>query len=744
MGARACQIAFGLYVSTVLIAAGSLERHTLASPSLAKPVGWEPIARQDVSSEFHYVTITVAIVQPGADIIDPALLRVSDPDSDSYGKYWTLEQMTGALAAQDNADRVLTWLAREGDPKHLDVTVGGEFVRAVLPVAEAEHLFGVSLKVFRHRTSNAIRFAVESGSSYSVPQNLSSSIEFIVGLNLPRASAFRSSTESHAQDRALQWLRTRSGNSMKVLLAEARDRAFQVHVVVQAEALQGFEAVLQQVSDGFKELVSPVRLNVPVREGDCTPGIQPVEEIDSKYVTCVVQLGPSLSLINFAPTRLWMRAALTDGGFGDWYEFEDLIYTAQTMTVSDVRRLYGVPNHMRNRVAHNSQATANFLNISASTTDALAFQRAMGMRRQPSPKFEGDVGQPGIEGNIDLQWIQAMGNNVQTTVWSTPGGHNAHEPFLDWLISLANTSHPPLVHSVSYGENEEDYSLAYERRANLELAKLGLRGVTIVVATGDTGIQGAAQGPPGTPPRCAPFAPVWPASSPYVTSVGATMISNRISEICSGNVFAMGTNSSMPFLCPDSNIAEIVCSTRRGAMITSGGGFSERFARPSYQRAAVEEYLEQIGIQNASLFNRGGRAYPDLSAVGQNVPIVFQGRVVMVGGTSSSSPIVAGLLSLLNGQRLLEGYPPLGFINPLLYKSYELWPEIVQDVVTGNNSGGNQLLPESLNRNCPQGFSAEPGWDATTGLGSPNLGEMLKRLVQIPFTSRRDDRSTVV
>lgn len=166
-------------------------------------------------------------------------------------------------------------------------------------------------------------------------------------------------------------------------------------------------------------------------------------------------------------------------------------------------------------------------------------------------------------------------------------------------------------------------------------------------------MQGAAQSG-GRPPRCKPFAAVWPASSPYVTSVGATMVSNHVAEVCDvDRVYAMGSNSSMPFACPETNVGEIVCSTQRGSMITSGGGFSERFGAPEWQREALEEYLGQVEVKR-SLFNASGRGYPDLSATGSNVPIIFQGRLTMVGGTSASSPIVAGLIALLNGERRRE------------------------------------------------------------------------------------------
>lgn len=537
---------------------------------------------------------------------------------------------------------------------------------------------------------------------------------------------------------------------MQLLFTEARDRAFQVHVALLLDGdfiaktcagstdagckslpVSGVEAVCTPVRlGGAMDYLTPVGFNVSLQSKDCQAGLR---EGARTQMDCVVVLGPSLGLLNFASTRIRMRAVFMDGSRSDWAEYKELAYPALSTTVTDMRALYNVPSGFRNRAVNNSQAVVAFMNISASLEDAALFRQAMGLRMQPAVQWKGETGQPGVEGHIDLQWIQAMGDNVKTIYRLLPGGYAAHEPFLEWMMALTNDSHPALVQSVSYGENEEDYALAYERRFNLELAKLGLRGVTVLVATGDTGIQGAAQ-EGGTPPRCAPFAPVWPASSPFVTAVGGTMISNHVSQVCNiDTVYALGTDSSIPFACPEGNIGEIVCTVGRGAMITGGGGFSDRFERPAWQEKAVQDYFAQAGSSlNRSLFNASGRAYPDISAVGQNVPVFFQGRLVMAGGTSSSSPIAAGLIALLNGERLIRGLPSLGFLNPWLYSVYEEQPQIVQDVLVGNNSGGNQLLPPEQNRNCPQGLHALPGWDAATGLGSPSFRDMLDHLAQMP------------
>eukprot|EP00947_MAST-08B_sp_MAST-8B-sp1_P001085 g1085.t1 len=462
-------------------------------------------------------------------------------------------------------------------------------------------------------------------------------------------------------------------------------------------------------------------------------------------LTCVVVIGPSTQLVNYIPTLVRVRALLstTDPlqpvARTAWGQYDDYAYPTKSMTVMNVRRLYNVPRDYRaTNHTRNSQAVVNFLGISVSAADTAKFHQLMGVPPQPDVTFGGTgdndpANMVDVEGSIDLQWIQGIGQNVATQYWMTAGGDFGHEPFLDWLVSLSNTSAPALVHSLSYGENEASYTPEYERRCNLELMKLGLRGVSVLVATGDTGVQGAAQ-QGGAPPTCAPFHPIFPASSPYVTSVGATQFSTHVSPICDvEEVFSMGTGSHMPFACPDDDIGEMTCSTDTGAMITSGGGFSDVFEQPWYQRRAVASYFDRCAEMpscasglDTSLFNTTGRAFPDIAAIGQNVPAVFNGTLEMVGGTSAAAPIAAGLVSMLNGELLRLGRPPLGFLNPWLYTLNDIAPDTTTDVRAGNNSGGNRLLPTYVS--CGKGFDAIPGWDPATGLGSLNFQRILAHI----------------
>ena len=129
----------------------------------------------------------------------------------------------------------------------------------------------------------------------------------------------------------------------------------------------------------------------------------------------------------------------------------------------------------------------------------------------------------------------------------------------------------------------------------------------------------------------------------------------------------------------------------------SSGGFSNVFTRPSYQSAAVTAYLNRLGNTNAGKFNTGGRAFPDVAAMGDNVEIVFQGQTGLVAGTSCSSPIFGSIISLINDRLIAAGRSPLGFLNPFLYSTAA---SSFNDITTGSNPGCNT-----------NGFPATAGWD---------------------------------
>ena len=138
---------------------------------------------------------------------------------------------------------------------------------------------------------------------------------------------------------------------------------------------------------------------------------------------------------------------------------------------------------------------------------------------------------------------------------------------------------------------------------------------------------------------------------------------------------------------------------------TSGGGFSNYFTRPLYQERAVYAYLATVADTLIVPYNKSGRGYPDISAQGQQLAIVWNGAVLGLDGTSASTPAASAIISLVNDALMAAGKPPLGFLNPWLYaQGYQGFTDIISGSAPGCNSTG---------------FPAVEGWDAVTGFGTP-------------------------
>jgi tripeptidyl-peptidase-1 len=143
--------------------------------------------------------------------------------------------------------------------------------------------------------------------------------------------------------------------------------------------------------------------------------------------------------------------------------------------------------------------------------------------------------------------------------------------------------------------------------------------------------------------------PVFPAGCPFVTSVGSTQ--------------GFAPEKAINF---------------------TGGGFSNFFPTAYYQAAAVAGFLDTVPSDFVGTFNRTGRGYPDVATQGWNFEMVADGKVVLEGGTSASSPTFASIVALINDRLIAAGKPVLGFLNPWLYSKAS---SAFTDITTGHNSG---------------------------------------------------------
>ncbi len=194
--------------------------------------------------------------------------------------------------------------------------------------------------------------------------------------------------------------------------------------------------------------------------------------------------------------------------------------------------------------------------------------------------------------------------------------------------------------------------------------KLGLQGTTVVVSSGDDGV--------GKDMYCAPgrdgliFYSTMMSECPYVLSVGSTQLDRP----------AGAPNPPAPF----ETLNEVATTG-----FASGGGFSNVFGVPSWQKSAIDAYFAQVKLPfkayhhyvvdndfssvDGGLFHHGGRAYPDIAAVGKRQVVYAGGLWYLVGGTSLSAPVVASMVTLINEARLAAGKGPVGYFTPTLVSS---------------------------------------------------------------------------
>ncbi|OAQ76716.1 peptidase S8/S53, subtilisin/kexin/sedolisin [Purpureocillium lilacinum] len=282
----------------------------------------------------------------------------------------------------------------------------------------------------------------------------------------------------------------------------------------------------------------------------------------------------------------------------------------------------------------------------------------------------------------------------------TSHGYTGDTPKIDGVYPMRDcgTLAATNVISISYGFPEFMYPARYEylERQCDEWMKLALAGITVVVASGDNGVAGNTNACLGKLKNI--FVPDAVSSCPYVTSVGSTVLP------------------------PHKRPGDQETAT---TSFSSGGGFSNIFKTPSYQKRAVADHLFYFNPgypsyntsrgqipKNGGIYNAQGRGFPDLSANGDNSAVITNGIAWLGGGTSQAAPIIAAMFNLVNEERLAANKSTIGFVNPMLYKH----PEIFNDIRVGKQDKGG-LYDNGCGND---GFQCGQGWDPVTGLGTPD------------------------
>jgi len=287
-----------------------------------------------------------------------------------------------------------------------------------------------------------------------------------------------------------------------------------------------------------------------------------------------------------------------------------------------------------------------------------------GGSNQPTGSADGPDG----EVMLDIEVAGAIAPGAKIAVYFAG---NTDAGFIDAVSNAVHdTVNRPSVVSISWGGPESSWTSQSMQAFNEVLQAAATLGVTVCVASGDNGSSDGVSDQKNHVD--------FPASSPYSLACGGTSLR------ASGNTIA----------------SEVVCNdgAQGGA---GGGGVSGVFALPAWQQG-----LSAVSSTGAST-PLGGRGVPDVAGnadpqTGYNVRV--DGSNMVVGGTSAVAPLWAALIARINATQGKAA----GYINPLLYQQGKSF----NDITKGNNGS----------------FEAVAGWDACTGLGSPDGQKLLTLL----------------
>jgi kumamolisin len=335
-----------------------------------------------------------------------------------------------------------------------------------------------------------------------------------------------------------------------------------------------------------------------------------------------------------------------------------------TYTPVQVAEAYAFPSTVTG-----AGATAGIVELGGgyTTSDLTTYFAGLGL---PAPKVttvsvDGGSNSPGTDQGadgevmLDIEVIGAVAPGVDITMYFAP---NTDQGFLDAVsTAVHDTTNKPSVVSISWGQSEDAWTAQARTQMEQIFTDAGGLGVTVTVAAGDNGsTDGVGDGQQHVD---------FPAAAPHALACGGTSLSASGTQITSETVWNTAGDGA------------------------TGGGVSRQFPLPSYQANA--------GVPNNVDSGTSGRGVPDVCGdadPGTGYRILVDGSEQTVGGTSAVAPLWAGLTILLN-QTLGA---PLGFAQPRLYPL--LGGAGFHDITQGNNGA----------------YSAGPGWDACTGLGSPN------------------------
>ena len=282
----------------------------------------------------------------------------------------------------------------------------------------------------------------------------------------------------------------------------------------------------------------------------------------------------------------------------------------------------------------------------------------------------------GADGEVmlDIEVAASVAPGAKVAVYFAP---NTDQGFIDAITTAVHdATNKPSVLSISWGGPESSWTAQSMNALDAACQSAAALGITITVAAGD---DGSTDGGTGNNVD-------FPASSPHVLACGGTRLIAEDSTITS----------------------EVVWNELASNEGATGGGVSTVFALPTWQANAKVPKPTN---------GTGGRGVPDVSGDADpstGYTIRVDGQTMVIGGTSAVAPLWAGLVAVANQQLGTQ----VGFLQPALYAAKAA--AAINDITQGNNGA----------------FSAAPGWDACTGLGSPIATKLIPLLAPAQTTTK--------
>ena len=368
---------------------------------------------------------------------------------------------------------------------------------------------------------------------------------------------------------------------------------------------------------------------------------------------------------------------------------QDCNADSRSLLPKEVARAYGY-DQLWNQGWHGENMTVNLVEIDGfdqndiqNYFDCINFQGKLNVA-----DIDGAPTQAVGENTLDIEMVAGLARSVNIVDYETDGNANGdvwtqvNDELQQIINDNTNNASAGSVVSVSLGaaEAQIDSSDRVAIEKSIQILTQ-VEHMTVFVASGDCGAF--------TDRTFHSLSVSFPASDPWATSVGGTVLSlngsgNRADEV----VWSNGSN-------PNS------CKNRWG----SGGGLSRVYQRPSWQSAN--------GVNNQ--YSSGSREIPDISAAAYALAVYFNGQWGAIGGTSAASPIWAAGQALVNE----------GLIKQLGKYAYS--PRIFY-LAAAKNNGRHPYYDVTRGNNLY--YPATSGWDYPSGLGTPNLADFYQVVCQ--------------